>query len=444
MIRPSRPALAWLAMLVAGLIALGLCKALGVLALHALDTIAWGTLLAALVLGLGDAAWLARQPSPTASRRLPDNLALGRWSEATLSLHSHARRALHLRAFDHLPAGLEFEDLPQAFTLPAGGAMAIDYRLRPQRRGPLHFQRCEVQLASPLGLWWQRRWLAVEDNARVYPDFVGLHGSRLLAVDSWLSQLGVRQQPRRGHGLEFNQLRELREGDSLRHVDWKASARHSAPIVREYQEERDQQILLLLDCGQRMRSQDDALSHFDHALNACLLLSHVALRQGDAIGLLTFASEHPRYLPPCKGQGQLNALLDGVYDLDTSQHQADFSEAAQQLLKRQKRRALVILVSNLRDGDEQELLVAVRQISRHHRVLVASLREGTLDELRKTPVQGWHEAVDYCGAIDYLNARDGLHDRLRAQGVPLLDVLPGELGAGLISRYLSWKKAGTL
>jgi len=193
-----------------------------------------------------------------------------------------------------------------------------------------------------------------------------------------------------------------------------------------------------------MRSQDAELSHFDHALNACLLLSYVALRQGDAVGLCTFACDQPRYLAPVKGTGQLNLLLNTVYDLDTTRRAADYEAAANQLLARQKRRALVIVVSNLRDEDDEALLTAVKRISRQHRVLVASLREEVLDQLRLSPVQTLPEALAYSGTVDYLNQRDELHDRLSAHGLSVLDTPPSELGAALVTRYLGWKKAGVL
>ncbi|MNT10234.1 hypothetical protein D3C72_1450540 [compost metagenome] len=294
-----------------------------------------------------------------------------------------------------------------------------------------------------MGLWTDKRLLDAPDHTRVYPDFARLYGGQLLAVDNWLSQLGVRQKQRRGLGLEFHQLREFREGDSLRQIDWKATARQRTPIAREYQDERDQQIVFMLDCGRHMRSQDGELAHFDHALNACLLLSYVALRQGDAVGLSTFASERPHYLAPVKGVAQLNVLLNSVYDLDSTQRPADYQAAANQLLTRQKRRALVMLVTNLRDEDDEQLLVAVKRLSQQHQVVVASLREDLLDSLRHRPVQTLSEALDYCGTVDYLNARAELHERLRAHGVWVLEARPAELGAELVTQYLAWKKAGS-
>ena len=442
--KPSRLLLIWLALLLVLGIVLGVLRALGVAVPSPLLSINWGLLLALLALALLDAVRLRRLPSPRVQRQMPASLALGRWGEVRLEISHDFEQPLEVGLFDHVPDGLDFENLPLTVELQPGQHSQVGYRLRPLKRGHFTFEHCEVNLPSPLGLWAQKRLMDALEDIRVYPDFARLYEGQLLAVDNWLSQLGIRQRQRRGQGQEFHQLREFREGDSLRQIDWKATARHRMPIAREYEDERDQQIIFMLDCGRRMRSQDGELSHFDHALNACLLLSYTALRQGDAVGLSTFASERPRYLAPVKGTNQLNVLLNTVYDLDSSQRPADYQAAVNQLLTRQKRRALVVLVTNLRDEDDEELLTAVKRLGQQHRVLVASLREEALDRLRQTPVQTLPEALSYCGTVDYLNARAELHERLSAHGVAVLQARPGELGAELVTLYLGWKKAGNL
>lgn len=440
--KPSKLLLIWLALLLAVGIALGTLRALEINIPASLMSINWGLLLALLALAALDVLRLQRLPTPRITRQMPGSLALGRWGEVRLEVDHDFNEPIHIGLFDHPPEGLSFENLPLSIELQPGRRSLPGYRLRPLKRGHFSFAHCEINMPSPLGLWSGKRLISVSDETRVYPDFARLYGGELLAVDNWLSQLGVRQRQRRGQGLEFHQLREFREGDSLRQIDWKATARQRTPIAREYQDERDQQIIFLLDCGRRMRSQDDELSHFDHALNACLLLSYVALRQGDAVGLSTFAGDTQRHLAPGKGTGQLNVLLNGVYDLDSTQRPADYQAAASQLLARQKRRALVILVTNLRDEDDEELLGAVRRLSTQHRVLLASLREETLDNLRHTPVQILPEALAYCGTVSYLNERTELHERLSAHGVPVVDVRPTELGAELVTRYQALKGAG--
>jgi len=442
-VKPSRLLLIWLALLLIAGIVLGTVQALDIAVPASLLSINWGLLLALLALAALDALRLRRMPAVRISRQMPGSLSLGRWADVPLTVEHDFSTPINIQIFDHVPQGMSFDHLPLSVELQPGQFSQISYRLRPLRRGHFSFGHCEVNLPSPFGLWIGKRLLNVDDQTRVYPDFARLYGGELLAVDNWLSQLGVRQRQRRGQGLEFLQLREFREGDSLRQIDWKATARQRTPIAREYQDERDQQIIFMLDCGRRMRSQDGELSHFDHALNACLLLSYVALRQGDAVGLSTFAGDSPRHLAPVKGTQQLNVLLNAVYDLDSTQRPADYQAAVNQLLAWQKRRALVVLVTNLRDEDDEELLGAVKRLSVQHRVLVASLREHELDALRNSPVQTFPEALVYCGAVSYLNERGELHERLSAHGVPVVDLRPAKLGAELVTRYLDWKKSSS-
>ncbi|WP_339486298.1 DUF58 domain-containing protein [Pseudomonas sp. EL_65y_Pfl2_R95] len=442
--KPARRLLLALAGLLLCALVLGALDALAVELPAAISSLWWGLLLLLGVAALVDAWLLHKTPSPRLERNLPGQLPLGRWSEVQLTLHHSYTYQTDVQVFDHSPAEMTTEQMPQRVVVRAAEQSQFSYRVRPLVRGHFWFPRIELSLPSRLGLWDARRVLDVPGETRVYPDFARLYGAQLLAVDDWLSQMGVRQHQRRGLGMEFHQLREFRDGDSMRQIDWKATARKRTPIAREYQDERDQQIVFMLDCGRRMRSQDGELSHFDHALNASLLLSYIALRQGDAVGLSTFASEQSRYLAPVKGAAQLNVLLNSLYDLKSTQLPADYAAATEALLSRQRRRALVVIVTNLRDEDDQELLNAINRLGRQHRVLIASLREEVLDTLRQSPVQNFDSALAYCGTVDYLNARDTLHERLVANNIPVLDARPSELGPELVSRYLSWKKAGVL
>lgn len=441
---PSRRLLAALGALALLALPLGVCAALDVALADSWHSAWWGALLALFGFALFDALALRRLPVPAVQRQLAGNLPLGHWSDVQLVVRNRHTRALQIELFDHVPNGMRFEQLPQGLRLPPGQHCLLHYRLRPLQRGHFQFERCDIRLTSPFCLWRRRHRVERVDETRVYPDFAQLQGAGMQAIDLWLNRLGVRPQPRRGLGLEFHQLREFREGDTLRQIDWKATARARTPIAREYQDERDQQIMLMLDCGRRMRSQDGDLSHFDHALNASLLLAYAALRQGDAVGACTFASHAQRHVPPAKGQQQLRLLLNSLYDLQPTQQPADYSAAVEQLLARQSRRALVIVLSNLRDEDDVELHSALQRLARRHRVLLVSLREKVLDQLRQRPVQSLDDALDYCGAQEYLNARQQLHRRLSASGLPVLDVQPSDLGPALVGRYLAWKKTGSL
>ena len=185
--------------------------------------------------------------------------------------------------------------LPHAAHRPARVG-ADRYELRPLLARRVAFGPIELRVRSPLGLAARARRGRRSDAPRV-SELRGDHEYALLATDHRLSQIGVLQRQRRGEGLDFHQLREYREGDTQRQIDWKATSRAGKLISREYQDERDQNIVFLVDCGRRVGAHDGALSHFDHVLNAVLLLAYVSLRQGDAAGFLTMSGRGASWRP---------------------------------------------------------------------------------------------------------------------------------------------------
>lgn len=440
--RPAPALLVLLAALLLAALALGSARALDA-APAAFAAPAWWSALALLaLLAGGDALALRRRPSPRLQRRLPASLAQDRWSEASLRVEPMARPPHWLQLFDGVPTELEFRQLPQRLRLAPDQAGELRYGLRPRERGAAQFVCCEVLLPSPLGLWQARRQLPLPDRRRVLPDLSRLQRGALHAAAPGLGGVGVAVQPRRGSGREFHQLREFRDGDSLRQIDWKATARKRQPVAREYREERDQQIVLLLDGGRRMRSRDGPRSHFDHSLEACLQLADAALAQGDALGVQVFGAARDCRLAPGKGPRQWAALLDALHDLQPGRLPGDYLGAAAELLAGQQRRALVVLVSNLCEEDEAQLPQAAAQIAARHRLLIVSLREAVVERSLRQTVNGYNEALGYCGADEHAASRAALHARLGAQGLPVLDVAPAALGPALLDRYLQWKASG--
>lgn len=403
--------------------------------------LAAGWLLLALALIDGWLAW--RRPLPAVRRQYNPVLALGSDSRVRLHLDNHAAVALALHCFDHAPAVCESFGNPQFLTLPGGASATIEYRLRPLRRGAWHFGACELRLRSPLGLWWRTAMVGEPGSVRVYPNFAALRRYALLATDHRLSQAGILKRRRRGEGMDFHQLREYREGDSPRQLDWKASARMRRLISREYRDERDQQVLLLLDCGRRMAARDGPLSHLDHALNAALLLAHVALRQGDAVGMMTMAGVQ-RWVPPRKSQAGLNALLAEVYDIDSSPVAPDYYSAAVELLRRQRKRCLVVWITNLRDEDDDGLRLALSLLRQRHLVVLASLRETILDAVMQSPVGSLDDALTHCATAQYLQQRQRQFALLEQSRIPCLDVEPQALPVALVNRYGELKRAGAI
>jgi uncharacterized protein (DUF58 family) len=189
-----------------------------------------GVLLA--VAAVADGLLLRTPLDVEVSRALSGSLPIGVPSDVMLKIVNRTARALALEAYDHHPADALVDGLPVVLTLPAGRNAQFRYRFTPLKRGDMHFTGCDLRITSPLGLWETTRFFDVASAVRVYPNFAAVMRYTLLATDNRLSQIGVLQRRRRGEGLDFHQLREYREGDTQRQIDWKATARAHKLISR--------------------------------------------------------------------------------------------------------------------------------------------------------------------------------------------------------------------
>ena len=396
-----------------------------------------------LVLFLLDALSLFRLPAFSVSRQHTDNLALGAWTNISLRIRNNLARPVALKFFDHTPTTAEAEHACQSAHLQSGEQKEFHYRLRMLTRGNQDFGPTDLLIPSTLGLWQRRILAGSTSSLKVYPNYATISQYALMMAAQQSSQLGIRRRPRRGEGTEFHQLREFRQADSLRQIDWNATARLRKPISKEYQEEKDQQVLFLVDCGRRMRSRDGDHSLLDHALNAMLLMSHVALKQGDAVGLLSFGGKE-RWLKPGKGVVQLSRLINTVYDLDTTTQASDYSAAVRHLLGRHNKRSLIVLLTDLQDGNTDDLLPALRLLQQKHLVLLANLQEPALRQTLQTPVNRFDEALCYAGTLAWLDQRRQVSRQLNHQGILTLDCTPQELPVQLINRYVEIKQQGLL
>jgi uncharacterized protein (DUF58 family) len=433
-----RPAPALLAALLA-CAAVGAAVAFGLLPLAAFVA-ALGLLSA---LALPDAFALRRSLSPQLQRELPQVVPVGVERPVVLRLRNRMRRPLRVEAHDLHPGDWPVFGLPRASTLPPDREVELTYRLTPTERGAFVFEGCQLRLSSPLRLWRQQRTLALAQTVRVYPNFAPLAKLALVGAERASRVVGAHLKRRRGEGTEFQQLREYRNGDALRQIDWKASQRARKLISRDYQIERNQQVMLLVDTGRRMRARDGNLAHFDHCLNAALMVAYIALRQGDGVGLLA-AGGHTRWFAPRRGLGTIDALLNSVFDLHPVPLATDYLDAATQLSLRQPRRSLVLFITNVRDEDIDDLLAAVRQLRKRHLVCIASLREQVLERPPEQPVVDLADAVAVGALAQYLEQRSRAHEALRAQGTDVLDVTCAELPAALVQHYLAVKRAARL
>lgn len=436
MMRPG-PLLLWLLF---GWTLVGVLASISMIPLAA--WLAYGAALACVM--LIDAWRLQRAPSPALQREVAPVVPLGLDMFVRLRMQSAEKSPRTVEVHDLHPGGWPMRGLPHRLQLVPETDYAFEYALTPDERGPALFAGCHLRLHSAWRLWRQRRALDVVNTVRVYPNFAPLAKMAGLTVELASHTFGARLQRRRGEGTEFQELRDYRVGDSMRKIDWKATARMGHFISREYREERNQQIVLLVDCGRRMLAKDGAISHFDHVLNASLSLAYIAMREGDAVGLLACTGRTQRWLPPQRDSGGMDLLLGTGYDLQATSAPTDYLAAARALQERQRRRALVILITNVRDEDDSELALAVTLLAQRHLVLVASLREQAVEQAAHHTSDSLESAIRSASAMHYLASRERVHDDLNRRGVMTLDVECAELSSALIERYLRLKRESRL
>jgi len=432
------------------LVLLALWAALGLAAsIDFAPALAWYAAGGALLAIAAFDAWrVITTTTPSVQRRVPDTWPIG--VERPVTLRLEAVGAQQLDVFDLHPGGWAMQGLPRRLRLRGGEAASLDYALRANARGDFRFDGVQLRLHSPWRLWSQSRIAGEPQRVRVFPNFAPLARFAMFSAEQASRLVGAHVKRRRGEGTDFHQMREYRVGDSLRQIDWKATARARRLISREYQDEKNQQLVLLLDTGRRLLAREPAsaktggdLAHFDHVLDAALVVSYLALRQGDGVGLLASGGESA-WVPPQRGVGAIDNLLRATYALQPQPGATDFLQAATELTLRQRRRALVMLVTNLRDEDMDDLLAAVQMLRKRHLVCVASLREGSLDAALAQDVHDLPSAIRAGATAQYLARRGAAHDALRSHGVMVLDVACDQLAASLVEKYLAVKRDGLL
>ena len=382
-----------------------------------------------------------RQPRLEVTRSLDPHLALGVRQRVGLKIINHEVRRQELWVTDFPPAQVQLEGLPVKLELEPGAYARVRYSITPHQRGLARFGQPCCRVTSGGGFWERNFYYGEAQESKIYPNYKPLFRSSFIGNDQLYSDLGLQLRQRRGEGTDFHQLRDFRIGDSLRQIDWRATARFNKPISREYQEERDQQVVFLLDCGRRMRARDGDISHFDHALNALLISAFVALRQGDSVGLLSFAGQS-RWVAPIKGRFQISRLLEQIYDLDSSSSTSDYLEVAQQLMTRQPRRSLIVLISSLEPQDSDDLMKAVRLLSQRHLVMVASMRQQVLTDTLAAEVVSMDDALKFCGVSRHLQDQSAMYTQLRSDNIIVADTSPAIMHATLINEYMALKRSG--
>ena len=316
----------------------------------------------------------------------------------------------------------------------------MHYDLLASRRGAFTLETTHLRVESRWRLWVRYLEYRVETAINVYPDMKQLAEYAVLARTNRLSLVGVRRTRRVGQDNEFERLRDYTRDDVYKHIHWRSTARRNKLTVKDFQANQSQRILFLVDCGRMMTNEAAGLSLLDHALNAMLMMSYVALRQGDSVGLLCFSDEIDSFVPPRGGMRQMNQLLHASFDRYPRLVESRYDEAFLYLSAHCRKRALVVLVSNVIDEvNANQIQQYLQSFVGRHLPLAVLLRDRVLFDAADHHPMSDEELFRTAAAAEILSWRQQVLADLSAKGVLSLDVFPDELTAPLVNQYLDIK-----
>jgi uncharacterized protein (DUF58 family) len=382
----------------------------------------------------------ARPGQIIVERRLPEHLSLGATNQVGWDIRNLASSAVRFELTEDVPEVIEREVPSVAATLLPHASAEVRYGVRPTRRGLFEFGDIFLRWRAQLGLVIRQKRIRTRSPVKVYPNVASLARYELAAQRHRMIEMGLAPVRLRGRGSMFESLREYVPGDDLADVAWKATARHGRLMTRNYETERSQNVLVVLDCGRLMVPQVDQLSRLDYAINASLLLSYVAMKQGDYIGLVAFSDRVEAYVPPVKGRAALSRMNEALYRLEARLGDPNYEQVCKFLALRHRKRSLIVILTDVIDKNASSTLLAyAAHFARHHLPLCVTLRNLQVERLAAAEPQAVADCFTKTVALKMLARRAEALARMRQSGVDVLDVDPRQLTPQLLHRYLLLK-----
>lgn len=406
-----------------------------------LFTIGKGLLCAFLAILLTDAVLLYYKKAVKATRECADRLSNGDDNKVVITVKSAYPFMIRMTVIDETPAVFQRRDVEYRLVVPAHAVRRLAYTLRPVRRGEYNFGKIRIFARTMLGLV-ERRYTEGEDkNVKVYPSYLMLNHYELLAMSNNLTDMGIKRIRRVGNNTEFEQIKEYVKGDEYRSINWKASARRNQLMVNVYQEERSQQVYSVIDKGRVMQQAFNGMTLLDYSINASLVLSYVAIHREDKAGLITFSDDLDTSLAPSRRPGQMQHILDALYNQRTNFSETDFSNLCVNVNKQISKRSLLVLYTNFSGMSAlQRQLSYLKMLSRCHRLLVVFFEDSELNDFINSDKRTTEDYYQHVIAEKFAYEKRLIVTKLHQHGILSLLTRPETLSIDVINKYLELKQ----
>jgi uncharacterized protein (DUF58 family) len=378
-------------------------------------------------------------------RNVPPILKQAQLFQVELTLVNQGDSAALFQIIDSPPVEFTGSTKMISVRLPPKREVVQSYNLKSYRRGSFAFGAVFYRITGPLGLIQRQGKIDLPQGVQVLPDMTGEGSHDLQLALAGAFQAGRRKATRRGEGSEFESLREHQRDDDFRHIDWKASAKRGKLISRQYETERDQRLMILLDTGRLMSPRIGSYRKLDYAINASVHLAQIALHKGDMVGYAIFNDEMRAFAEPKKGQAQMSHFVRNLTSLQATRLESDYAAVFNHVLRRCSRRTLIVCFTDLGDAQSAESLLgaALPLMPRHLPVIVTVSNSEVLAVTRKAP-ENEFEVYRHVAAMEIWNDYQRTLRGLRSRGVATVSVPAQELSTAAINEYLRIKETARL
>ncbi len=398
-----------------------------------------------VVFGIDLVLLFSRKEPVNGNRVVPQRLSNGDENAIRIQLTNQLNFSAQAEIIDEIPHQFQIRDFSIKSLLHPGTGKEFEYSLRPNERGEYDFGDINVFLHSGIGFVRRKVSIAASETVPVYPSFIQMRKFEMYAISNRLTDIGIKKIRRVGHTMEFDQIKEYVRGDDVRSINWKATARANDLMVNQYQDERSQNVINVIDMGRVMKMPFDGLHLLDYAINTSLVISNIALIKDDKAGLVTFSNDESVVVKPEKKRTHIQRIQETLYNLETNFLESDYERLVVSLRKHVNQRSLVLLYTNFETFSSMERqLPYLQRIAKDH-LLVTIFFENTemtklLHEESKTIGQIYTKTI----AEKFAFEKKQIVKALNQRGIQTILTPPKELSVNAINKYLELKARGLI
>lgn len=379
------------------------------------------------------------------TRKVPDKLSNGDDNIIQIEVTNRYLFKTQIKLIDEVPFQFQKRDFGLKSSLKSGEQKSYAYKLRPTERGIYSFGSLNVFTTTPIGFLAKKYRFDAEQEIPVYPSFLQLRKYDLIAFTNRLFEYGLKKIRKIGHTMEFEQIKEYVQGDDIRNINWKATAKRSQLMVNQYQDEKSQPIYSIIDKGRVMKMPFEELSLLDYAINATLVISNIAIKKNDKAGMFSFSNKIENRVVAERRSSQMNLILETLYNLETNFVESDFSRLYIDIKRNLNQRSLLLLYTNFETMDAlNRQLPYLQAIAKQHLLVVIFFENTELVEFAAKKAENTHQIFEQTIAEKFLFEKKLIVNELRKYGIQTILTKPEDLTINTINKYLEIKARGLL